>query len=562
MPRILHLEISATSQVDGKLQPVTRFRLFSFGKNETTQGTITLTEDGAKAVMERHQKRTKARGGYIDMDWFHLSRKPDARLEDRLSAGRCKLELVPGEGGGIDVVDIQPTAKARAALESDEVRSYSPVVSVDAKGNLLSIEQLSLTNIPAMDDAGLLAAEDVLDDAIQLSVTPFQKFPLYEGSTWDAKAADKRLREFLSSDGSDDLSKVDMTRYRRAFVFYDGEAPEATSRYKGQILDVQDLGNGPELVIAKRAVQTLGAAIQGSRGGINLSDADREKGKALLSRYYKIFDTVAPWDRQQPGEASPVQEEQMLEQMTPRVLTLMLQAGWANETRNMLGEEIGYRFGEHAYVDDWSPTKVRVCKYGENLGPATYYEMTYTIEDGRVLFGEPVEVVMSYVPKAQAADMMAMQDRLHTSHTRLLEVTGKNSTSEALVMLEALAAKAAKAEALEARTLALEEERFTVARANQIEAAKRSGKWTLALEQQGDRLADMAKRLSEDRVKALETHWEAAPVVIAQGVERQKDVQTELQLDTSTEAILRESAARLKIPYETVLQDFRKHSKN
>ena len=127
MPRILHLEISATSQVDGKLQPVTRFRLFSFGKNETTQGTITLTEDGAKAVMERHQKRTKARGGYIDMDWFHLSRKPDARLEDRLSAGRCKLELVPGEGGGIDVVDIQPTAKARAALESDEVRSYSPV---------------------------------------------------------------------------------------------------------------------------------------------------------------------------------------------------------------------------------------------------------------------------------------------------------------------------------------------------------------------------------------------------------------------------------------------------
>ena len=70
----------------------------------------------------------------------------------------------------------------------------------------------------------------------------------------------------------------------------------------------------------------------------------------------------------------------------------------------------------------------------------------------------------------------------------------------------------------------------------------------------------MAKRLNEDRVKALETHWEAAPVVIAPGGERQKDVSTELQLDASTEQILRENAVRLKIPYETVLEDYRKHN--
>ena len=106
-------------------------------------------------------------------------------------------------------------------------------------------------------------------------------------------------------------------------------------------------------------------------------------------------------------------------------------------------------------------------------------------------------------------------------------------------MLEALVAKAAMADTLEARTLALEEERFTVARANQIADAKRAGKWTLALEQQGDRLADMAKRLNEDRVKALETHWEAAPVVIAPGGERQGNVSHELSLsDEENEAAL------------------------
>jgi hypothetical protein len=251
----------------------------------------------------------------------------------------------------------------------------------------------------------------------------------------------------------------------------------------------------------------------------------------------------------------------MLEQMTPRVITLMLQAGWANETRNMLGKEIGYRFGEHAYVDDWSPTKVRVCKYGENPGPATYYEMTYTIENGRVLFGDPVEVVMSYVPKAQAADAMAMQERLSASHTRLLEVTGKSSTSEALVMLEALVAKAAKADALEARTLALEEERFTVARTSQIEAAKRSGKWTLALEQQGDRLADMAKRLNEDRVKALETHWEAAPVVIAPGGERQPEVKTLTLSDEEMEAARRVALMQGKT-FEAVCKNMIEAKKN
>lgn len=554
MARTLLLDAIPATNANGTVEPVTEFLLFRYGSNDTTQGTILLDEDAAKKVMAAYKKRTQARNGELDIDYFHLSRKKESRLEDRRSAGTCKLEL---REDGIWVVDIQPTEELSDWLKKRWVRSYSPVVSVNAKGILLEVVQLSVTNIPAMDDAGLLAAEDVLDDgSMTLSVTPFQRYPLYEGDTWDAKAADQRLREFLSSDGTDDLSKVDMTRYRKAFVFYDGEAPEATSRYKGQILDVQDMGNGPELVIAKKAVQTLGAAIQGSRGGINLSDADREKGKSLLSRYYKLFDAVAPWDREE--------KPKMLENATPRVLLQLEAAKWSSETRKMLGTAVGYRFGEYAYIDDFSSDKVRICVYSEGgMQPSRYYELTYTLTGEKVDLGEPVEVVMSYVPKTQAAEVMAMQDRLNTSHTRLLEVTGKTSTSEALVMLEALVARAAKADVLEARTIALEEERFNVSRANQIADAKRSGKWTLALEQQGDRLADMAKRLNEDRVRALETHWEAAPVVIAPGGERPGNVQsTELLLEASTEAILREQAERLKVPYETVLADYRKHVKN
>lgn len=289
--RVLCLDVAASTTVGDKLVPVTELLLFKWGINDTTQGPIELTEAGAKGVMAAYEKRTKARNGVIDIDWFHMSRDKNARKEDKVSAGRCTLEL---REDGIWVTGIKPTKKARQALEDDEVRSYSPVVSVSSKGLLMEIMQMSLTNIPAMDDAGLLAAEDLLDDALLLSVTPFQRYPIYDGATWDGRAADQRVREFLSSDGSGDMDKVDMTRYRRAFVFFDGEAPEAISRYKGQILDVQDVGNGPELVIAKKAVQTLGAIMQGSRGGINVSDSDREKGKALLSRYYKLFDAVAP----------------------------------------------------------------------------------------------------------------------------------------------------------------------------------------------------------------------------------------------------------------------------
>lgn len=560
MHRTLFLDIAASTQSEGKLEPVTEFLLFRYGANETTQGTITLDEASAKKVMAAYEKRNRARKGDLDIDFFHLSRKENARLEDRRSAGRCKLEL---REDGIWCTDIRPTAEARAMLEADQVRSYSPVVSVSAKGVLLEIVQMSLTNIPAMDDAGLLAAEDVIDDdALTLSVTPFQKYPLYEGDTWDARAADQRLRQFLSIDGTDDLSKVDMTRYRKAFVFYDGEAPESTSRYKGQILDVQDIGNGPELVVSKKAVQTLGALIQGSRGGINLSDADREKGKAILSRYYKLFDSVAPWDREQKPapEKEAMEEPKMLE--TPRVNMLMLEAKWSNEMRDMLRKAVGYRFGEHSYIDDWSADKVRVCAYGEGPMPSKMFEMSYSVNGDKIEMGEPVEVKVSYVPVSQAAEVMAMQDRLSTAHVRLLEVTGVQSTSEALVKLEALQRDAARKVELETQLHALEDREYARERDVLIAKAKAEGKWTLALEQQGDRHADMAKRLSEGRVKALESHWESVAPVIHQGREQQaRHEVTEMRLEESTEAILREHATRLKMPYEAVRAEYLKGNK-
>jgi hypothetical protein len=237
-------------------------------------------------------------------------------------------------------------------------------------------------------------------------------------------------------------------------------------------------------------------------------------------------------------------------QTTPRVELQLEQAQWANEMRDMLRKAIGYRFGDHAYIDDWSAEKVRVCVYHEDKPGTQMFEIPYTIDAGRILLGEPVEVRVSYVPVAAAAETMAMQERLSAAHTRLLELTGKSSTSEALVMLEALARSAAKTETLETRLRTLEEDRFSVARAAQIDAAKRAGKWTLALEQQGDRLAGMAQRLGEDRVKALETHWGAASVVIAPGGERQ--AQHQISLSEAEESTAQQVAKLTGKPVEAV----------
>jgi hypothetical protein len=273
-----------------------------------------------------------------------------------------------------------------------------------------------------------------------------------------------------------------------------------------------------------------------------------------------MFNAVAPWDREQPGQA-PVQEDTML-QMTPLVSMLLLQAGWANELRDQLAKEIGRMYGEYTFIDDWSQDRVRICRYSEGPGPATYYEMPYTLENGRVVFGQPVEVVRGpYIPKAQATAEMAMQDKLNTAHTRLLEVTGMQSTSEALVKLEALQRDAAQKLELEAKLIALEDREYAREREVLIADAKRQGKWTLALEQQGDRASDMARRLKESRVNALETHWSAAPVVIAPGGERQPEVKTLTLSDEEMEAARRVALMQGKT-FEAVCKNMIEAKKN
>lgn len=133
------------------------------------------------------------------------------------------------------------------------------------------------------------------------SVISYQDLPLgdrYEA--WDRDAADRRVRNWASSDHSGDKDKMDWSKYRQAFFWYDADNPENFGSYKLMFGDVK---NG-SLCAMPRGVFLCAAMMQGARGGVDIPAADRDAVKAHIARYYdkmaKQFDDpdiIPPWER-------------------------------------------------------------------------------------------------------------------------------------------------------------------------------------------------------------------------------------------------------------------------
>ena len=120
-----------------------------------------------------------------------------------------------------------------------------------------------------------------------MSVVAFQDLPLADRDRkWDGTAANKRLRKWA---GVEDEPNV---RYRRGFVWYDGDAKENFGGYKLQIADVID----GRLKAVPRAVMSSAAIMQGSRGGVDLPKKDIARVKSHLGRYYRKMGEDAPWE--------------------------------------------------------------------------------------------------------------------------------------------------------------------------------------------------------------------------------------------------------------------------
>ena len=119
-----------------------------------------------------------------------------------------------------------------------------------------------------------------------MSVTAFQDLTLADRDRgWDGDAAEKRVRRWA---GATDEPNA---KYRDAHVWYDNDKKDNFTAYKLLIADVVD----GRLRAVPHGVMAAAAVMQGSRGGIDLPQADIERVKSHLAKYYDKMDDAPPW---------------------------------------------------------------------------------------------------------------------------------------------------------------------------------------------------------------------------------------------------------------------------
>ncbi len=119
-----------------------------------------------------------------------------------------------------------------------------------------------------------------------MSVTRFQDLELADRDRqWDSDAAQSRVRDWAGA------QEAPTEKYRDAHVWYDADKPENFTAYKLLIADVI----GGRLVAVPRAVMAAAAVMQGSRGGVDLPEADRDRVRNHLAKYYAKMDDTPPW---------------------------------------------------------------------------------------------------------------------------------------------------------------------------------------------------------------------------------------------------------------------------
>lgn len=107
--------------------------------------------------------------------------------------------------------------------------------------------------------------------------------PIAERDTaWDGAAAERRVREMASSDGSGDPDTMDWASYGRAFLYRDPAAAGTFGAYK---LGFADVING-QLQIVPKGVFAVAGALQGARGGVAIPAADKETIRGKVNAMY------------------------------------------------------------------------------------------------------------------------------------------------------------------------------------------------------------------------------------------------------------------------------------
>jgi flagellar motility protein MotE (MotC chaperone) len=165
--------------------------------------------------------------------------------------------------------------------------------------------------------------------------------------SWDADAAEIRLRKWASSDGSGAKETIDWAKYREGFAWFDENDPENFGAYK---LPHHDIVNGRFSVVWRGVVAAM-AALKGARGGVDIPAGDREAVYNHLRRHYEEF------EREAPELSEPIYKEgddEQVKELQEKVKTLEEELAKRDERIAELEKELQKKLAEEKEKRIWA----------------------------------------------------------------------------------------------------------------------------------------------------------------------------------------------------------------
>lgn len=190
LARARHITLAIT---DGDApQAPTELRLFKAGANDTTKGVFYFTEASADSVM----RAAADWGNDFSFDYEHGALTSSG--EPAPAAGWFDLEIRRTDAGPeLWAVNIRWTDRAKQMIEAKELRYISPTFATGKGGEILSLFNCAVTNVPATKhmDAMIAAAAAIeaglsVDDLISQTQALLEPEHPHLASAW---AVDVRL---------------------------------------------------------------------------------------------------------------------------------------------------------------------------------------------------------------------------------------------------------------------------------------------------------------------------------------------------------------------------------
>lgn len=267
--------------------PPGEFRVFPFGRVETTKGVFFFDQEAAERVMQAWRDY----GNRLSIDYEHQALEPVSNGPVP-AAGWFDLEV---REDGLWAVNVEWTPMAAELLRNREYRYFSPAFYADEEGRIVELINLALTNIPATKRMEPLVAKAV----------GFESGPVYEGSSyhqWGEKApwegsGREKMTEILRLLGRESATEAEVTAIVSRLVTLERTLTSLTGH--------QDLDQALAVVQAWRQAHEELPRVQE-----RLAALEEERRKERLARLIeegkregKLTPAMLSWAEQQTPEA-------------------------------------------------------------------------------------------------------------------------------------------------------------------------------------------------------------------------------------------------------------------